>query len=194
VGVPSLQTLIISNNSFKTVENFPHAAFPCLEVLNVSHNFLNSIGGLDGFRTLLELNISCNSMKKVDQLVVLSLVSLDVSHNRITTVDEVAKLAKCSQLTRFWFNDNPLAQRTSPRIRCLMFIRSLKEMDGRMVSESDLAQVGLLLEANGGEALQVQAQLPPRRVAKVNNVFLAPPLPQLQSQPKRGRMAARHPR
>jgi Leucine-rich repeat (LRR) protein len=189
-----LQALIISNNSFKTVENFPQTAFPCLEVLDISHNFVNSIGGLDGFRTLQELNISYNSMKKVDQLIVVSLVSLDLSHNRITTVDEVAKLARCTHLTRFWLNDNPFTQRTSPRIRCIMFLRSLKEMDGKPVSENDLAQVSILLEANGSEALQVQPQLPPGKVARVNNVMLAPPLPQLQPQQKRGRMATRHPR
>jgi hypothetical protein len=121
------------------------------------------------------LDLSYNLLRKLDHIGVPTLLALDVSHNRIVSVDEVEKLAVSAQLVKFAFNDNPLTQRISPRIRCLCILRSLTEMDGRPVSENDLAQVRLLLEQNDG--------MPPPsttgRVAKVNTVILQPGLPQL---------------
>jgi Leucine-rich repeat (LRR) protein len=194
----ALEVLILANNNIKTCDIFTPSAFPALAILDFSHNFINTIlaGALDGLRTLKELKLGYNSLRKADHLAVPSIVSLDLSHNGIGTVDEVAKLTNCTRLERFWFNDNALTQRTSPRIRCLVLLRGLRELDGRPVSESDLAQVRTVIEANGGEALQATpAQAPPGRVARVNTVVLAPPLPSLQpAPPKRGKMAPRHPR
>ena len=125
-----------------------------------------------------------NSLRKADNLACPHLVSLDLSHNRITLVDECFKLARCTQLQKFWFNDNPLAQRTSHRIRCLTILRNVKEMDGRSVTESDLAQVKMVLEQGSGVSITPSAGVQPQqRNAKVNNVMLAPPLPALQPGP-----------
>jgi hypothetical protein len=169
-----------------------------VEVLDLSHNFINTItpGAFDDLTALKDLKLGYNSLRKLDCLGVPSLLSLDISHNRISTVEEVGKLVKCVRLEKLWFSDNPLAQRVSPRIRCLVFLRTLREFDGKMVTESDLAQVRMILDSVSGEIVQApQVQLPPGKVARVNNVVLAPPLPALQPPPpKRGKMAPRHPR
>ena len=201
IHFPNLQVLILSNNSFKACEVLPRECFPQLESLDLSHNFIATVppGAFDAVSTLRDLKLSYNSLRKLDNLGVASLASFDVSHNRVTSVDEVLKLGRCTQLVKFWFNDNPLAQRVSHRIRVLTILRNLKELDGRAVTESDLSQVRILLEQNSGLSM-----LPPAQSAapvqpagrKVNNVVLAPPLPSLQpTQPaKRGGRQGRYPR
>ena len=202
IRFPNLQVLVLSNNSFKQCEVIPRECFPQLESLDLSHNFIATVpaGAFDMVTTLKELKLSYNSLRKLDNLGAQSLVSFDVSHNRITSVEEVLKLGRCTQLARFWFNDNPLAQRVSHRIRVLTILRTLKELDGRAVTESDLSQVRILLEQNSGLSM-----LPPATSAapsqtsggrKVNNVVLQPPLPSLQpTQPaKRGGRQQRFPR
>jgi Leucine-rich repeat (LRR) protein len=183
---PSLQSLILSNNSFKTCDGFPIANFPALETLDLSHNFIQTVSfnALEPLRTLKELNFAYNSLRKLENLAVPSLLSLDLSHNRVTVLDEVRGLARCTQLIQFWFNDNPLAQQASHRIRCLVYIRTLKELDGKVVSDSDLSQVRIILEQDtGGESLRsAQVATLPGQMARVNTVVLAPPLPSLQPQ------------
>jgi Leucine-rich repeat (LRR) protein len=177
-----LQILVLSSNSFKACEVFLNANFPLLEKLDLSHNFLSSIpaGALEGLPKLKELILSYNSLRKIDNISVPTLTTLDLSHNRMTTVEEVARLAKCTHLTRFWYNDNPLNQRTSHRIQCLVYLRTLKELDGKMVSESDLSQVKVLLEQNSGMSMPGTEV---RTGGKVTNVILTlqTPLPALQA-------------
>jgi Leucine-rich repeat (LRR) protein len=168
--------LILEKNVIKRIAFIPNENFPALETLNLSHNYISTISkGAFDCQQLHVLCLSYNLLRKLDHLGVPSLLSLDVSHNRIVTVDEVEKLRACTQLLQFTFADNPLTQRVSPRIRCLCLLRSLTEMDGRQVTETDLSQVRLLLDQNDG--------LPPpstsSRVAKVNTVILQPGLPQL---------------
>ena len=175
-----LQNLNLSNNSFRNVPVFGN--FPMLESLDLSHNYI--LGAAPAaFEGIKALDLSYNSLQKLDNIGASTLISLDISHNRVTTVDEVYKLAKCTIITKFAFHDNPLGHRISPRIRCLLILRSLKEMDGKLVTESDLAQVKILLDqASGGQGLSVpQPQAPPGKATRVNNVNLGFGLPSLQT-------------
>jgi len=178
-SIHSLKHLNLSNNSIRTLQSIDITHFPSLEVLDLSHNYIALINkdALTSLK-LQSLNLSYNSLKKMDFLTIPSLLTLDVSHNRVSTVDEVVKLRGCSSLVKFWFNDNPLTQRIVHRIRVLVILRSLKELDGRPVMESDLIQVQTVLEQSGGQQ-QVVPQAPPGKVAKVNNVIMQPQLPML---------------
>jgi Leucine-rich repeat (LRR) protein len=172
----SLVELILTKNLIKRIDLIPHQNFPNLERFIMCRNYLSTVSkGAFDCRELKVLDLSYNLLRKLDHIGVPSLVALDVSHNRIVTVDEVEKLHCCTQLLKFAFNDNPLTQRISPRIRCLCILRSLTEMDGRIVTENDLAQVRILLDQNDG--------MPPPstmgRATKVNTVILQPGLPQL---------------
>ena len=96
---------------------------------------------------------------------------------------------KAASIEKFAFHDNPLGQRVSPRIRCLAYLRSLREMDGKPVTEADLSQVKILLDQGaGGQAGNsvsgsgsVGAMGPPGRATRVNNVNLGFGLPALQT-------------
>jgi Leucine-rich repeat (LRR) protein len=184
-----LQILVLSGNFFKMCETFLSSNFPLLEKLDLSHNFLQTIpqGALESLTKLKELILSYNSLRRIENISLIGLVSLDLSHNRITTVEEVSRLSKCTELTRFWFNDNQLNQRALHRIQCLVYLRTLRELDGKPVSESDLNQVKIILEQNSGISIGVQEV---RGKGKVNNVILSlqPALPALQtSGVRRGR-------
>lgn len=173
--MPSLAKLVLTKNALKRVDLVPNQNFPALEVLDLSRNYISVINsGAFDCKRLQRLNLSYNSLRKLDNLGVASLLSLDVSHNRIPTVDEVDKLRGCVNLEHFWFNDNPLTQRIVPRIRCLCLLGSVTEMDGRQVTESDLSQVRTLLEQNDGMPPMISGKPP-----KMNTVILQPSLPQL---------------
>ncbi|OHT17128.1 hypothetical protein TRFO_12654 [Tritrichomonas foetus] len=186
-----LQELNLSNNSFRNVPIF--ATFPALESLDLSHNYILGAAP-NAFEGIKALDLSYNSMQKLDNIGASSIISLDISHNRVSSVDEVYKLAKCTAITKFSFHDNPLGHRVSPRIRCLVILRSLKEMDGKLVTEADLAQAKMLLDQGTGQVAQAPApQAPPGRTTRVNNVNLGFGLPALQNpQPASRRQQQQH--
>ncbi|OHS96166.1 hypothetical protein TRFO_10073 [Tritrichomonas foetus] len=199
--LPHLTSLGLANNNLKRAPMF--YSFQSLESIDVSHNFIATVDK-SAFEcpTLKILNLGYNSLRKLDNVGVPSLLSLDVSHNRITSADEVGKLRICQKILKFWFNDNPLSQRIVPRIRCLCMLQSLQEMDSKMVTESDLSQVRILLEQSGA-SLPGPSPAPAPMLSgrgnsnsRVNNVIIQPGLPQLNpSQGQRGTKGkSRYPR
>ncbi|EAY07200.1 Leucine Rich Repeat family protein [Trichomonas vaginalis G3] len=181
----NLKSLNLSYNSIKTHPILPRSNFPNIELLDLSHNYVMTIErGTFSELQLLSSDLSYNSLKKLDNINCQSLTFLDVSHNRITTVDEVEKLRNLTNLAKFNFNDNPLNQRTIHRIRVLCILRSVKEIDGKPVTESDLMQVKQILEQNSAMGvLPPEPQAPPGKVNRINNIIMSPNLPALHEAP-----------
>lgn len=187
---PRLKKVVLANNNIKSIEFSLKKVFPLLEEADFSHNFIQKVNpGVFELPTLKHLDLSYNVLRKLDNIVAPNLESLDLSHNRVPSVDEVEKLKGCTNLLKFAFNDNPLAQRISHRIRCLSILRTVKTMDGRLVTESDINQVRIILEQmQGGQSLltprAIQNQIGSRNNPKVTTSN--PPLPPLQqAQAKR---------
>ena len=192
--LPHLTSLSLASNALKKA---PYVArFQSLESLDLSHNFISTVdkGAFECGGSLKIINLAYNSLRKLDNVGSTSLLSLDVSHNRIPSVEEVGKLRVCQKILKFWFNDNPLSQRIAPRIRCLCLLQSLQEMDGKPVSESDLNQVRILLEQSGMAPQQPQQQLQQPlsgrsgggNSSRMNQVVMQPGLPQLNHGPTQG--------
>lgn len=196
--MPHLKELRLANNSIKTAPMLSRSNFPQLEVLDVSHNYVMTVErGTFSDTQLISLDLSYNSLKKLDNIASQSYQNLDVSHNRITTVDEVEKLRSCVNLVKFAFNDNPLNQRTIHRIRVLTILRGVKELDGKIVTESDLMQVKQILEQNAAMGVTPpEPQAPPGKVNRINNIIMSPNLPALHEAPapKRKTDRSRFPR
>lgn len=182
IKLPNLKTLNISRNSLRNFIQIPSENFPLLTNLNLSYNFIISIQK-DAFMNLpIEvLDLSHNSLKKLDNLSIESLRSLNVSHNRITFIDEVEKLRSNINLTQFFFNDNPLNQKSIHRIRVLFILRTLTELDGKAVTENDLAQVRIQIEQSSNDT--GQQSLPGIVQTRINKVIIAPVLPSLHESP-----------
>ena len=171
----SLTTLSLSNNSIKTIPSIPQRTFPVLESINLSHNFINRIDpGAFEHPKLIAIDLSYNSLKKLDNIASPQIVALDLSHNRVSTVDEVEKLRPCTHIQKFAFNDNSLTQRIGHRIKCLSILRTVKEMDCRPVTESDLNQVRIILEQMTGGPI-LSPRVPVQKPAAAS-----PSLPPLQ--------------
>lgn len=193
-----LTLMNLSNNSFRNIPMISQS-FPNLDSIDLSHNYILAVAP-NSFDGIKSIDLSYNSLPKLDNIACASLLSLDISHNRVQQVDEVYKIAsKAPQITKFSFHDNPLQQRVSPRIRCIAWMRSLKEMDGKLVTEADLQQARVLLEqgaiSSGNVSSSSSSQLgaPPGRGPRVNNVNLGFGLPALQNPQPARRQQGRKP-
>lgn len=177
IKCPELETLNLSNNRIKSIPKFEKQNFPHLKALSLSHNFIQNIApnafDLESLRTL---DLSYNTLRKLDNIANNYIEALDLSHNRIPSVDEVEKLKDCLNLKRLGFSDNPLTQRIPHKIRCLCILRGLIEIDGHTVNENDNAQVMQILGQNG------TGVAPPLISGKAKGVQLVQPNIQ---QPKR---------
>lgn len=87
---PQLDTLNLSHNHVRFIENCNSTILPQLNTLNLSHNSLSSIDGLE------EL-IGCKSLSV-----------LDISHNRIADVLVVKVLSQMPELRVLTLTGNPV--------------------------------------------------------------------------------------
>ena len=150
ISFPELETLNLSQNKIKSIPRLEKSRFPHLKAISFSRNYIHNIApSTFDINTLKTLDLSYNMLRKLENISTPYLEALDVSHNRIPSVDEVEKLRECISLKRFGFSDNPLAQRIPHKIRCLCILRTLVEIDGHTVNESDNQQVMQVLSQSG---------------------------------------------
>lgn len=73
------------------------AAFPLLQQLDVSENFLDQLPRLDQLRDLTYLNVSGNRLRQIPSLPG-SLIHLECTRNRLTHLPDLSYLTKLNQL------------------------------------------------------------------------------------------------
>ena len=85
--MPLLEEFNLSNNDIRVLAPFAFAKCPLLIRLDVSHNQLRSLGGLEESCQLQELNANHNQLRLVSGIGQLNALTwLDLGHNQISTL------------------------------------------------------------------------------------------------------------
>lgn len=86
--------------------------FPNLKELNASSNSLLTMSGLESLQSLRNLNLSCNKLTQVFSLANISktLVSMNLSHNRIVSLAAMAEFAEIAALEELDLTDNYIGE------------------------------------------------------------------------------------
>ncbi len=121
----------------KSIEN--------LEVLSLARNQIKRIQGLDEVGpTLKELWLSHNLIEKLEGLQsCVKLTTLYISHNKIKSLDEVAKLSQLPSLKELLIADNPVygdKDREAMKPLIVKRVPWLEILDGKVVTEAVKAQ------------------------------------------------------
>ena len=115
--MPSLQTLSLSHNCLSQLD-LHLFSFISLKQVDVSHNAINLIYRSKApLPSVTSLNISHNRLQNLDSTDCLPRLShLDFSYNLVHSLQEIDKVIKLDQLTRFDFSNNPISSQKNARI------------------------------------------------------------------------------
>ncbi|CAN0469802.1 unnamed protein product, partial [Ectocarpus sp. 12 AP-2014] len=106
--LPRVRRLSLANNRLSRVDFFQDCG--SLEVLDLSHNRLNSVENIHAvLGNLRSLNLRGNLIERTSGLEKLfSLEDVNLSDNRIEGLKEAARLSTLPMLRRVWLNGNPV--------------------------------------------------------------------------------------
>ena len=135
---------------FKTVENLAHLA-PNLIHLDLAHNRIHSMKGLETLQKLTKLVLSDNELKKISHIDDMnSLETLSLQGNKISDLDSVAVLAKLPKLHSLQFQEyarpgeeideedrNPICSHPSYRVAVRRMVPQLTALDGQRIAFFD---------------------------------------------------------
>ena len=116
----NLNTLILSFNEIEQIEGLPVDG-KSLKRLDLNHNFIRRIEGLDGKQALQHLNLTNNWISDINQ----------IEHLRIHS----------PQLKEFSLKCNPIAAKKSYRPTVFSRLASLVKLDGIALTEKDKERV-----------------------------------------------------
>ena len=114
-AVPNLEALILSSNALVSASTLKLCAFQSIQVLDLSHNMLKRICGLEAMHRLRDL---------------------DVSHNSIMNFTDVRALSLNKSLERLWLQGNPIEKKHGYRARLITQLPFLKNLDGTLMPPS----------------------------------------------------------
>jgi len=135
----NLRNLNLSYNEIPDASNL--RLLQTLKTLNLSHNRLNSISNI-ALRNLVELDVSFNALFYIDELKgaqLPQLITLDLSHNHLTTPRAVAALRNLPNLQRLSLQGNPLTSRADYRYIIIRTLPTLTHLDGRRITDHERA-------------------------------------------------------
>lgn len=146
-GLTCLTKLNLDNNGIKRIENLDHLSN--LQVLDLSFNGIARIEGLENLTQLTDLSLFHNKIEEIgnglDNLKNLNVLSL--GDNNIQRKDEVKRLRqfKDLRLVNLGCNPpcnecNPICKETDYRHFVLAYIKNLKYLDYRLVSDKEMEE------------------------------------------------------
>jgi Leucine-rich repeat (LRR) protein len=129
------QTLDLSNNKIKTIENLE--GLPLRE-LNLSNNCIEDLNGIQSLKYLTSLNISGNSIYSLIPLQQCTNLSyLDITNNKIQYIRQVEYLTGIPWLQVFMIDGNPCCQKEHYRFRTLYRLPNLQRLDDITVTADE---------------------------------------------------------
>ncbi|XP_053551905.1 centriolin [Bombina bombina] len=145
---------------FKYIENLEKCER--LEILNLSHNFIEKIEKLDKQMRLRELNLSHNRISKLEGIEhmqnlqklnlcgneieqiplwlgkkIRALSVLNLKQNKIFSLQDVSRLKLLKDLSSLHLADNPIANLPHYRLFTIFHLRSLNSLDGQPVTNQE---------------------------------------------------------
>eukprot|EP00767_Chilomastix_cuspidata_P003101 gnl/Chilomastix_cuspidata/3220.p1 GENE.gnl/Chilomastix_cuspidata/3220~~gnl/Chilomastix_cuspidata/3220.p1 ORF type:complete len:1738 (-),score=565.82 gnl/Chilomastix_cuspidata/3220:709-5631(-) len=148
--LPAVRSIDLRRNRIKSVQNLNES--PKLTSLNLSFNEIRSLENINSviLGPVETLNLSYNTLKSTEGIAsLLSLRTLDLRHNNISSFAEVEKLRGLLRLTRLFLAGNPIAVADNYRMRVLsLFVdwvvaafdgkRAPFELDGKLTSKDEV--------------------------------------------------------
>ncbi|CAK9006570.1 Nischarin (Imidazoline receptor 1) (I-1) (IR1) (Imidazoline receptor I-1-like protein) (Imidazoline-1 receptor) (I1R) [Durusdinium trenchii] len=133
-----LHTLDLSHNALVEVDRMLEAkALPALKFLDVSHNMLRTVRGLDALDGLVELKANSNRLRDVSYLVGLRcLKTLDLSQNLVPNITALRGLALNSNMEQLWLVDNPVSRGPRYRAQVIHLLPFLERLDDKALPPS----------------------------------------------------------
>lgn len=167
-NLSNLQELNMSECRFPSSEMSIIAGLPSLQRLTLTECGLSTIAGLENAQNLTHLNLSNNTLRKLDPLSsMIKLQSLDLSHNALTNLNAltsltslehlnvsynvlntVSPIAVCRKLTTLLANNNQIANLNA--IDNLQDLTTLNVYKNALADVSELSSCTNLVELNIG--------------------------------------------
>ncbi|NWU08088.1 CNTRL protein, partial [Cephalopterus ornatus] len=148
------------DKKFKYIENLEKCSK--LEILNLSNNQIEKMEKLDKLLKLRELNLSCNRISKIEGIEHMqnlqklnlagneiehipvwvgkklrSLHVLNLNHNKLSSLHDIAKLKPLQDLTSLFLADNPVGNLPHYCLYTIFHLRALENLDGQPVTNGD---------------------------------------------------------
>ncbi|XP_053137801.1 centriolin isoform X2 [Hemicordylus capensis] len=133
-----LEVLNLGNNLIEKIEKLDRLLKLC--DLNLSYNKISKIEGIEQLHNLQKLNLAGNAIEHIPVWVgkkLRSLRILNLRHNQISSLHEVAKLKSLKDLASLFLADNPIVNLPHYRLYTIFHLRSLEELDGQPVTNCE---------------------------------------------------------
>ncbi|CAD5123290.1 DgyrCDS11648 [Dimorphilus gyrociliatus] len=137
-GLKNIQSLNLSYNAIENIERL--GKLSNLRELNLSYNNISSIQNLESLLQLQILNLAGNNIQVIPNSLTKKqkyLTSINLSENRINSIDEFIKLRALTHLTDLSAEENPCSTLPHFKLLLIFHLRTLNTIDEIDITNSD---------------------------------------------------------
>ena len=135
-----MEELCLENNRITSLYGLLAISLKHLKKLDVSHNELNSLSGIDALQDLVQLSVESNLISSLVGLHQLgSLMELYMGNNNIAKISEIDNLRMLPKLIIVDLAGNPVCNDSCYRLYALYCVRRLKVLDGASITAEESA-------------------------------------------------------